>query len=92
MDINLLKQWRFLQDSNSDFLYFFPIFQDVFTTLQYISRTEKKEQQITNYERSNVPSDQSTELHVMEKEKKVLLTNLCKKNNKKSDRSSGSWI
>ena len=37
--------------SNSDFLYFFAIFQDVSTTLHYIKRTEKKEQQITNYER-----------------------------------------
>ena len=85
----MLKQWRFLQYSNSDFLYFFAIFQDVSTTLQYITRTEKKEQQITNYERENVPRDQSAELHVMEKEKKSYL-HIYVKNNKNSDRSSGS--
>ena len=33
------------------FSLFFAIFQDVSTTLHYIKRTEKKEQQITNYER-----------------------------------------
>ena len=52
---------------------FFALFQDLSTALQYITRTEKKEQQITNDERENVPSDQSTELHVMEKEKKSYL-------------------
>ena len=52
------------------FSLFFALFQDVSNTLQYITRTEKKEQQITNDEWENVPSDQSTELHVMEKGKK----------------------
>ena len=52
---------------------FFALFQDLSTALQYITTTEKKEQQITNDERENVPSDQSTELHVMEKEKKSYL-------------------
>ena len=87
----MLKQWRFLQYSNSDFLYFFAIFQDVSTTLHYIKRTEKKEQQITNeyHERLNLRSDQSAELHVMEKEKTSYLQ-IYVKNNKNSDRSSGS--
>ena len=62
---------------------FFALFQDLSTALQYITRTEKKEQQITNDERENVPSDQSTELHVMEKEKKSYLQFYVKK----SDRS-----
>ena len=65
------------------FSLFFALFQDVSNTLQYITRTEKKEQQITNDERENVPSDQSTELHVMEKEKKSYLQFYVKK----SDRS-----
>ena len=53
---------------------FFALFQDLSTALQYITRTEKKEQQITNeyHERLNLRSDQSAELHVMEKKKSYL--------------------
>ena len=65
------------------FSLFFALFQDVSNTLQYITRTEKKEQPITNDERENVPSDQSTELHVMEKEKSLTYNFTFKK----SDRS-----
>ena len=51
MDINLLKQWRFLQEIDSDFFYFyFVLLQDVSTTLQCVTKEVKKQKGgTTNY-------------------------------------------